>query len=455
MFATTICYSHLHSTEVARSTVPPHQRLPASQWLPTAVVRSVICNCFQWRLSALSFAIASNDAVVRSILLHLAIFFFAVVQQRLSSCIILMFDRIRNAFKSVAESSTEASCPPRAAETPTEAAGCPPTEAAGCLPRAASIRPRAAEAATEARRRPKAAPPRVLGSVLGSLRAKMQDDIKAETNKESWYIPADLDNGEDRAYYYLAACPCAEECTKDSFKNSRCWSFIGPEKVYCYAKYHLKFSAHHRKSNEEADDALVKGDMKHSSQSFAEREEERAQKDERDQKKRAKQEEEDKDKGKDKGKGKGQDKGQDKGNDKGKDRGKGKGTVRGKDTDDDDGGEPKVRYGETQTSPGVWKEWTKEEWKKFNSGGDWALWQEECRLSGRGVWQQDDRRSRSPRSIAPSTPPQARCSSLPGYHISVMHDSTEAMYSGCPLSSMYSGCPLSSVYGGCDDMPSI
>jgi hypothetical protein len=95
-------------------------------------------------------------------------------------------------------------------------------------------------------------------AVTAVMAASHSGPIEAERNLESWYLTAEEDDKEPRTLWTWEKCPLHEACgSSESWKKARCWSWISPEKVMCYAKHHLMYSTLHTLTSDEADDHLI------------------------------------------------------------------------------------------------------------------------------------------------------------------------------------------------------
>ncbi len=73
---------------------------------------------------------------------------------------------------------------------------------------------------------------------------------------ENAWVEAAEDDGQDRLWWYVEKCPCAENCSSSSWKKANCWSYESHDDALKTLKHHLKTSGLHAMSDEDATLAL-------------------------------------------------------------------------------------------------------------------------------------------------------------------------------------------------------
>ena len=99
-----------------------------------------------------------------------------------------------------------------------------------------------------------------------------------EKNKEDVWVDASEDwDGYERSYWKVDNCPMACECSYQSWRNARAWSYIGPTQVMLYVKNHLLNSSLHNVTEDEVDERLESVVPTEYKEEFKEREQYRKQ----------------------------------------------------------------------------------------------------------------------------------------------------------------------------------
>jgi hypothetical protein len=104
---------------------------------------------------------------------------------------------------------------------------------------------------------------------------------KKAGGNESMYVSEEDDDQKDREFWRCYACPLYESCkkSKNSFKNSCCYSYVNEETCREYVHRHLMYSGTHKddKLTEDDANALAQGaEIGLSFETYAERVEYRA-----------------------------------------------------------------------------------------------------------------------------------------------------------------------------------
>ena len=81
--------------------------------------------------------------------------------------------------------------------------------------------------------------------------------LPPEKNKESLWLDREDDfQALTRNYWRIAACPCADKCSRQAWSKVYPWSYEGGDEAKRYVKHHLMYSGNHSMSAAGADEIL-------------------------------------------------------------------------------------------------------------------------------------------------------------------------------------------------------
>jgi len=101
-------------------------------------------------------------------------------------------------------------------------------------------------------------------------------DVYCEKNTENWCIDRGQDHGGDRDRFRMKACPLGN-CSAESWKRAAAWSYESMDKTYAYVTHHLVNSAFHGMPVDQAYAKALEGELDIETETFLDRENDRAQ----------------------------------------------------------------------------------------------------------------------------------------------------------------------------------